>query len=56
MSLKIKCISVLFLLILNVFILFGQGRKDFNFKFDGVDRHFVLAVPTGTVPAGDIQW
>lgn len=52
MSLKIKCISVLFLLILNVFILFGQGRKDFNFKFDGVDRHFVLAVPTGTVPAG----
>lgn len=40
------------ILFINSCILFGQGRRDFNFKFDGVDRNFVLAVPTGTVPPG----
>ena len=42
----------LLLFLLTSCILIGQGRRDFNFKFDGVDRNFVLSVPTGAVPAG----
>ena len=42
----------LLLFLLTNCILIGQGRRDFNFKFDGVDRNFVLSVPTGAVPAG----
>jgi len=52
MGMKNKFLFPLLLFALNSYLLLAQGRRDFNFKFDGIDRNFVLAVPTGPIPAG----
>jgi polyhydroxybutyrate depolymerase len=43
---------VQFLLFLSPLSILAQTRRDFTFKFDGVDRTFIVVKPTGATPVG----